>query len=366
MESKVVYIYGLVDPRDRKLRYIGKAHDPHRRYIQHLSVARHAKRRTYRDNWILKLLTLGLKPGLEILEECDEGTWEESERFWIKEAMQAGLKLTNTSQGGKGGPSGDKHPFYGGGDKVTPETRKKMSISARQRPPIKEETRIKMGQRPQAHMGPNRGLKLPEEWKRNIGNAFKGKPKTEDHNKKNSLTVGMMWSKRRGNLQEIYKLQNQYFELFGEYNEKYPIPGTGESHVSDGAEDSNRYGLTPEDLRAGLDSEFHFDFTPCSYPLSEGFDGLEVEWGKVNYVSPSFKGPTRWVYKAIEEYEKGKKVIFVFPVDKWIYQMIEAGAEIRNLKDVNWLDANNDQPGNGNRRWLAAFILDPNKRKCED
>jgi len=65
--------------------------------------------------------------------------------------------------------------------------------------------------------------------------------------------------------------------------------------------DGKHYWLTPPELYAELNAEFHFDFDPCPYPLPEGFDGLEREWGKSNYVNPPFgsiihngrkKGPT--------------------------------------------------------------------------
>lgn len=66
-----------------------------------------------------------------------------------------------------------------------------------------------------------------------------------------------------------------------------------------------------------LQAEFNFDFDPCPFPRPDGFDGLLVDWGESNYVNPPFEGPTRWVRKAIREYRAGKKVVFVFPVDKW-------------------------------------------------
>jgi hypothetical protein len=129
----------------------------------------------------------------------------------------------------------------------------------------------------------------------------------------------------------------------------------------EGAKDGRHYWLTPPDLMAELQAEFDFDFDPCPYPQPKGFDGLVVEWGKSNYVNPPFKGPTSWVRKAISEYKKGKKVVFVFPIDKWIHLLIEAGAEIRNLKDVHWCATEDGQPGNGTGRWIACFILDPSK-----
>ena len=129
----------------------------------------------------------------------------------------------------------------------------------------------------------------------------------------------------------------------------------------EGAKDGKHYWLTPKDVYDKLDLEFKFDFDPCPYPKPDDFDGLAVPWGISSYVNPPFKGPTKWVRKAIEEYKKGKKVVFVFPIDKWIHMFIEAGAEIRNLKDVRWCSIEDGKPGNGTGRWIACFVLDPKK-----
>ncbi len=127
----------------------------------------------------------------------------------------------------------------------------------------------------------------------------------------------------------------------------------------DGAKDGKHYRLTPKEIYKKLDDEFHFDFDPCPYPRPEGFDGLEEEWGKSNYVNPPFQGPTKWVKKAIIEYKKGRKVVFVFPIDKWIHFFIEAGAEIRNLKDIKWCLTEDGELGKGTGRHIACFVLDP-------
>jgi hypothetical protein len=129
----------------------------------------------------------------------------------------------------------------------------------------------------------------------------------------------------------------------------------------EGARDGKHYWLTPPDLMRKLDDEFHFDFDPCPYPQPEGFDGLVVPWGQSNYVNPPFHGPTAWVRKAIGEYQQGKKVVLVFPVDKWVHLLMEQGAEWRNLKDIRWCATEDGQPGKGTGRWIAAFVLDPEK-----
>ena len=130
--------------------------------------------------------------------------------------------------------------------------------------------------------------------------------------------------------------------------------------------DGKHYWLTPKDLMKELNDEFNFDFDPCPYPKPNDFDGLTNEWGKSNYVNPPFgsiihegkkKGATAWVRKSIVEHEKGKDVVFVFPIDKWILMMVKAGAEIRNLGDVKWLATEDKTPGKGTGRHIACFVL---------
>jgi len=123
--------------------------------------------------------------------------------------------------------------------------------------------------------------------------------------------------------------------------------------------DGKHYWLTPPELMEQMQLEFNFDFDPCPYPQPEGFDGLTVDWGQSNYVNPPFKGPTAWVRKAIAEHEKGKRVVFVFPIDKWVLMLLAAGAKVRNLKDVKWCATEDGLPGKGTGRHIAAFILDP-------
>ena len=119
---------------------------------------------------------------------------------------------------------------------------------------------------------------------------------------------------------------------------------------------------------ASLQMEFNFDFDPCPHPMPHGFDGLTCEWGASNYVNPPFgsiihqgkkKGPTAWVRKAIEEQKKGKRVILVYPLDKWILMLLAAGAEVRNLGDVKWCSTEDGKPGKGTGRHIACFVLEP-------
>jgi len=157
--------------------------------------------------------------------------------------------------------------------------------------------------------------------------------------------------------------------LFGDKIHQSKMRPVGNKfHVGNGA-DGRHYWITPPDLYMSLDVEFHFNFDPCPWPLPVGFDGLTCEWGTSNYVNPPFgsiihqgkkKGPTAWVRKAIDENRKGKGVVLVYPVDKWVLMLLNAiGTEVRNLGDVRWLSTEDGHPGKGTGRHIAAFILSP-------
>lgn len=144
-------------------------------------------------------------------------------------------------------------------------------------------------------------------------------------------------------------------------------PADNKFHRGNGA-DEKHYWITPPSLMGALQLEFNFDFDPCPYPLPEGFDGLTCEWGLSNYVNPPFgsiihqgkkKGMTAWVRKAIAENQKGKRVVMVYPLDKWILMLLEAGAKVRNLKDVRWHATEDMSQGAGMGRHIAMFVLEP-------
>lgn len=156
-----------------------------------------------------------------------------------------------------------------------------------------------------------------------------------------------------------------FFELL-------PQPPTN-FHLGNGL-DGKHYWLTPPSLYRRLDEEFHFDFDPCPFPLPAGFDGLTCEWGQSNYVNPPFgtiihqgkkKGPTAWVHKSIEEWKKGKRVVLVYPIDKWVLILLKViigeNGHVRNLGDVKWLAVEDGSKGKGTGRHIACFILEPNK-----
>lgn len=119
-ETGTTFIYCLNDPRDGRIRYVGKSDDPYVRWQKHLNDA--VKARTYCSRWIKSLLVLRLTPELEVLEEIPMAGWQEIEKEYIRVFKMICIPLTNTSPGGEG---------FSAGHIVSPETRMKISGSHR-------------------------------------------------------------------------------------------------------------------------------------------------------------------------------------------------------------------------------------------
>ena len=90
---------------------------------------------------------------------------------------------------------------------------------------------------------------------------------------------------------------------------------------------------TPKEVYQVLDAEFGFDFDPC--PINPKFDGLNIDWGKSNFVNPPYGGELpKWMEKGYGEYLKGKTVVFLIPSrtdTKWWHNYCMRG-EIRFIK----------------------------------
>lgn len=65
-----VYIYGLIDPETKDVRYIGKANNPKVRYRQHIK--NKYQNNQHKQGWINALYKKGLRPELSILEVTDD------------------------------------------------------------------------------------------------------------------------------------------------------------------------------------------------------------------------------------------------------------------------------------------------------
>jgi site-specific DNA-methyltransferase (adenine-specific) len=92
---------------------------------------------------------------------------------------------------------------------------------------------------------------------------------------------------------------------------------------------------TPEYIYIPLKKEFNFDFDPC--PLNHDitkWNGLEIEWGKSNFVNPPYSFPLKdkFIEKAFNEWKKGKTCVLLIPAvtdtksfHKFIYPYFKKG-----------------------------------------
>jgi hypothetical protein len=94
------YIYKLIDPTTKEIRYVGQTNNIKRRFNDHISSSINENSEsynTYKARWVRKVLNNNLFPIIEIIEECD--TLEISnirEKYYINKLTIDGYKLTNS------------------------------------------------------------------------------------------------------------------------------------------------------------------------------------------------------------------------------------------------------------------------------
>lgn len=96
-------IYGLIDPRDQQLRYVGKTITTlAARLRQHVSDAIRGRVSIKRFTWIRELALDSRAPEIVELESVDGDSWREAEQFWISYYRFIGARLVNATNGGDG------------------------------------------------------------------------------------------------------------------------------------------------------------------------------------------------------------------------------------------------------------------------
>ncbi len=109
---EITNIYTLSDPRDNKVRYVGKTNNLGRRYKAHLVLSREIK--SHKKSWIKQLKILGLKPVMEVIDVVPISEWVFWESYWINQLKGWGFKLVNHTYGGEGSTFGNSTSFKKG------------------------------------------------------------------------------------------------------------------------------------------------------------------------------------------------------------------------------------------------------------
>ena len=165
------FVYGLVDPRDLSLRYIGKSCNgitvPNRHRRTNTKINNNPAKRA----WVKELENLGRTYQVQVLEEfvSNDGLGQ-AERDWIAQARHLGLPLFNITDGGENEPG------------ATMSIELRAIISRTNRGTIKSpETRRRMSVAKKGHV-------VSEEARRKIGDATKGRKHSADTRAKMSLS----------------------------------------------------------------------------------------------------------------------------------------------------------------------------------
>lgn len=182
MKYKRYIIYGLVDPRDNVVRYIGRSSNGLGRPKRHFQGKEHLLYDDHCHRWVRSLLSVGLVPKITIIEEFAysqdiNDVLNQAEIAWIQHYKESGVDLTNSS------PGGDVRA-------ASEETREKIGAAHRGKK-RSEEARaniaagrkgMKFSEEHCANMSKVRmGRKRPPEECEKISNSMKGKKKTEEH-----------------------------------------------------------------------------------------------------------------------------------------------------------------------------------------
>jgi len=161
---ETTFIYGLSDPRTREIRYIGKADRPKIRFAAHIGAAKTNREKSYKSNWIRSLLSKGLRPVLEIIDEVKITEWQAAEAAYIAFFREEGCPMVNSAPGGEGFGAQEYHPMFG--------------------KPMPSETKAKIGAAQKGEKNHGFGKKRPPDVRARISASEKGRVFSVEHRAK--------------------------------------------------------------------------------------------------------------------------------------------------------------------------------------
>jgi group I intron endonuclease len=174
----MVYIYILIDPITKDVKYCGKTNDIKVRLSDHLKNKKYNKEKI---EWIYSLKNKRLKPILDVIDIVDDEDWDFWEKYWISQLKTWNFKLFNKTNGGEYSVTGFKH---------TEEAKKKISEA-------------------------QFGRKLTKEWRKNISLGRKGVKFSNEHLKNLSLShIGNIPS----NTKSIYQINIKNGDIIEEFD----------------------------------------------------------------------------------------------------------------------------------------------------
>lgn len=124
----MIYIYALCEPNTEIIRYVGQTNNMNKRLYQHIYEAKSIEAKSYKNNWIRKLLRNEEIPEMILLDEVEETESNYWEGYWIEQCKVWGFKLSNSIL------EGDRKT-------ITSDYRKKLvllGLEVQNRPEVKE------------------------------------------------------------------------------------------------------------------------------------------------------------------------------------------------------------------------------------
>lgn len=194
-------IYGLVDPRDFALRYVGQT-------IKGMKRPREMHQGHCRS-WIISLLENELVPLIIVLQEFPSSAdvrelLDEAEIKWIQESKKQGCNLTNHTLGGREGhwngiarlPRKDRGKSRGPHSELT---KQRISIGGKGKHPPREWTDEMRQEASKIRQGINRGPKSADH-RRKISETLKGRApalKGKKMSEKGKENLRKAWERRK-------------------------------------------------------------------------------------------------------------------------------------------------------------------------